>query len=67
VTPEGFLLILSGSAEEDTSETAGVGFQVAPSARRSVIGFCQASSRMASLKIRVRKGKIVFWYSVCAA
>ena len=55
---EGFLIILSGSSE-GSKECAGVGFMVAPWMRRSIISFCQASSRMASLKIRVRGGKLV--------
>ncbi|CAE8714752.1 unnamed protein product [Polarella glacialis] len=59
VTAEGFLPVLSGSTGDDEPETAGVGFLVAPSVRCSVIGFRQASSRMASLQLRVRGGKIV--------
>ena len=57
-TDGGFLVILSGSSETETVETAGVGFLVAPHLRHSVIGFCQKSSRMASLKLRVSGGKV---------
>ena len=54
----GFLLILSGVIEHEELERAGVGFLVAPSARKSVVSFCQQSSRMVSLKIRVPGSKI---------
>ena len=59
VSDEGFLVILSG-ASGDVHDSAGVGFIVAPWLRRSVVGFCQASSRMASLKLRVQGGKAAF-------
>ena len=58
VTDAGFLLIPSGVTEHDELERAGVGFLVAPSARKSVVSFCQQSSRMAFLRIRVPGGKI---------
>ena len=58
ITDAGFLLINSGQLETEDAETAGVGFIVAPSMRRSVVSFCQASSRMASLKTRVPGGKM---------
>ena len=60
VTDAGFLLILSGVmvTEREELERASVGFLVAPSARKSVVSFCQQSSRMTSLKIRVPGGKI---------
>ena len=54
-TDDGYLLILSGDGGE--SENAGVGFLISPGMRRSIIGFCQASSRMATLKLRIRGGK----------
>lgn len=56
ITEAGFLLILSGG--NGVRETAGVGFLIAPVLRRSVIGFCQATARMASLKLRVAGGKV---------
>ena len=59
VTHCGFLLILSGPSSS-CHDSAGVGFLVAPWLRRSVVGFCQASSRMASLKIRIIGGKAAF-------
>ena len=58
VSDEGYLVILSGSAA-GIRERAGVGFIVAPGWRRSVVGFCQATARMASLKLRVSGGKAV--------
>ena len=57
ITEEGFLLILSGSANDDR-EHAGVGFLVSPRLRKHVIGFRQATSRMASIKLRVVGGKV---------
>ena len=51
VTDAGYLLVLSGADTDEEMETAGVGFLVAPHIRRSVIGFCQKSSRMANLKL----------------
>ena len=57
VTDDGFLLILSGAAADEPSTTAGVGFLVAPVCRRYVVSFCQQSSRMTSLKIRVSGGR----------
>ena len=58
VTEEGFLLIQSGR-RDDERESAGVGFLVAPDVRRSVIGFCQMSRRIAYVKLRVKGGKAV--------
>ena len=58
VTEEGFLLIQSGR-QDDERESAGVGFLVAPDVRRSVIGFCQMSRRIAYVKLRVKGGKAV--------
>ena len=57
ITDYGCLLVLSGLADADIDEKAGVGFLIAPSVRKCIVGFCQASSRMASLKLRVRGGK----------
>ncbi|CAK0887303.1 unnamed protein product, partial [Prorocentrum cordatum] len=42
-------------------ERAGVGFIVHPSFRHSVVGFCQATDRMASLKLRIPGGKAVIF------
>ena len=56
VTHRGCLVILSGPVGEH-HDSAGVGFIVAPWLRRSVAGFCQASSRMASLKVRIKGGR----------
>ena len=39
LTDAGFLLILSGITEHEKLERAGVGFLVAPSARKSVVSF----------------------------
>jgi len=58
VLDDGFLLILSGR-QDDEREYAGVGFLVSPHMRRSVIGFCQLSRRIAYLKLRVSGGKMV--------
>ena len=58
VTDAGFLLIFSGVIEHEELERAGIGFLVAPKVRKSVVIFCQQSSCMASLKIRVPGGKI---------
>eukprot|EP00959_Pyramimonas_sp_CCMP1952_P015781 333843-Pyramimonas_sp.AAC.2 len=63
VTEEGFPLIFSGASADDVNETVGVGFLISPRLRRSVVGFRQASSRMASLKLRVVGDKIL----VCSA
>ena len=43
---------------EGVRENAGVGYMIAPWVRKSVVSFCQASSRMASLKIRIQGGKM---------
>ena len=60
VTDAGYLVILSRAAGS-CKEYAGVGFVVAPWIRRSVVGFCQYSNRLASLKLRVPGGKAVFF------
>lgn len=57
ITDRGFLVILSGGAT-GSREYAGVGYVISPGIRRSVIGFTQASARMASLKLRVLGGKM---------
>ena len=60
VTDTGYLVVLSGGAEDrpdDPEDRAGVGFIVAPSVRRSVVAFRQATSRLASLKLRIVGGK----------
>ena len=59
-TPEGFLCIFSGAncAKEKTSDS-GVGFIIAPEVRPSVVGFCQLSDRLCSLRLRVEGGKIL--------
>ena len=48
---------MSGGAE-GLREDAGVGYMIAPWMQKSIVSFCQASSRMASLKIRVQGGKM---------
>ena len=48
---------MSGGAE-GVREYAGVGYMVAPWMRKSIVSFCQSSSRMASLKIRIEGGKM---------
>ena len=60
VTDAGCFVILSGAAGS-CKEYAGVGLVVAPWTRRSVVGFCQYSNRLASLKLRVPGGKAVFF------
>ena len=60
VTGAGYLLILSGTADVE-KESAGVGFIMSPSMRRSIIGFCQLSERLASVKLRVTGGKAVLF------
>ena len=47
ITDDGFLVVLSGAANAEVIETAGVGFLTAPEVRRSIIGFRQASPCMA--------------------
>ena len=58
ITDKGFLVILSGRSDEKR-EFAGVGFIIAPQLRASIIGFCQASSRFACVKLKVAGEKIV--------
>ena len=58
VTEKDFLLILSGRADTKEREFAGVGFLIAPTIRRSVYGFCQLSSRLACVKIRIPGGQL---------
>ena len=58
VTDQGFLLIQSGG-QDDERESAGVGFTVAPNVRRSVIGCCQVSRRIAYVKLRAKGGNAV--------
>ena len=57
VSDEGYIIILSGGPE-GVRENAGVGYMIAPWMRKSVVSFCQASPRMASLKIRIQGGKM---------
>ena len=57
ITEEGYLVILSGSAG-DGREHAGVGFLISPVMRKTIVSFCQATSRMASLKLRISGGKM---------
>ena len=57
-TDVGFLLVLSGMSDGECCETARVGFLIAPQLRRSIVSFCQGSSSMASLKVRVPGGKM---------
>jgi exonuclease III len=51
----GFKVILSGRAGNDR-ECAGVGFIVSPQLTTSIVGFCQLSNRVASLKVRIVGG-----------
>ena len=57
LSDEGYIIILSGGLE-GKRENAGVGYMIAPWMQKSVVSFCQDSSRMAALKIRVRGGKM---------
>ena len=57
VTPDGFLVPLSGSSTSDR-EYAGVGFLVAPWIRHAVCSFVQLSNRTAVMKIRAEGGKV---------
>ena len=41
ITDAGVLLIHLGQSQTEDAETAGVGFIIAPSMRRSVVSFCQ--------------------------
>ena len=53
----GFLIILSGVAEESCGRAnAGVGFIVAPWAIGSIIGFTLFSDRLSMLRVRVSGG-----------
>jgi exonuclease III len=51
----GFKVILSGSSSTDR-EWAGVGFIVSPASVNSIVGFCQVSNWVASLKVRIVGG-----------
>ena len=55
VSDDGFLVILSGASCEGR-EWAGVGFIVGPKLRPHIEGYCQISSRIASLKIKCAGG-----------
>ena len=55
---EGYVIIMSGGVE-GLREDAGVGYMIAPWMRKSIVSFCQASSRMASPKIRVQGGEMM--------
>ena len=63
VTDDGYLAILSGGT--DAREHAGVGFILSPSTRRCLIGFRQATSRWASLKMTVPGGKTYVVSAYC--
>jgi len=56
VTDDGFLVVLSGGSDGGR-EWAGVGFIVAPRLKKHIEGFCQVSSRVASLKVRCSGGR----------
>ena len=58
ITARGYLLFLSGTDADNQAEHAGVGFLISPQLRRSVVGFTQATPRMASLKLRTKGGKV---------
>ena len=54
---EGYVVIMSRGVE-GWREYAEVGYMVAPWMRKLTVSFYQASSRMASLKIRIQGGKM---------
>ena len=56
VTDDGFLVVLSGGSDGGR-EWAGVGFIVAPRLKKHVDGFCQVSSKVASLKVKCSGGR----------
>ena len=57
ISTEGFLIILSGGPV-GVGESAGVGFIVAPTVRRSIITYREHNARMASIKLRVHGGQL---------
>ena len=59
-TESGNLLIMSGSTEAEASH-AGVGFIIAKDTKHHVKKFCQISSRLASVTLKVRGGS----FSIC--
>jgi len=60
VTPEGYLVILSGGQPltDGEREYAGVGFIISPDLRKSVMSYMQHSSRLAVLKLKVSGGSM---------
>ena len=65
VSAEGYLVILSGSdidaeQQQQQQEWAGVGFIIAPWAISAVIGYCAETSRLASIRVKVRGGCMMF-------
>ena len=52
---DGYKVILSGTAKEN-KERAGVGFIIARALKNKIVGFCQFSDRIASLKFKTRGG-----------
>jgi len=63
-TDDGFLVVLSGCTGT-THDFAGVGFIISPAVVHQVVGFCQYSSRIACLKLRV-VGGVIALFSVYA-
>ena len=55
VSETGYLVILSGSSGSGL-EWAGVGFVISPKMKNRVAGFCQLSSRVASIKLKSDAG-----------
>jgi len=55
----GYMVLLSGCSEEVVGRAnAGVGFVIAPSAIRSVIGYTFLNDRLAILRVRVNGGNL---------
>ena len=60
-TDNGFLVILSGTESVGSERSyTGVGFVVAPWAKHAVEGFIQYDERLASIKVRVCGGQVIF-------
>ena len=55
----GHLVVLSGRNDSE-KEWAGVGFVVASKLAKHVVGFCQISSRVLSLRLRMTGGIVAF-------
>ena len=59
-TEEGFKIILSGGSGSGP-EWAGVGFVVSPRLANHIAGFCQVSSRLAYIKLKIAGGTAVMF------